>query len=160
MGVHAQPVSLYLPQVVVYAPAERAEPIIINFKGAQAWPSLERFFYTNQANNHIHVSVSDCYIPTMGLPILLLEICGPTLGLYKSLTDTWVWKLGLRPRNSQKRNTYLGFSLQCGVKSCPSQFRSGFVWSGLVGPGRFGSGPSGRIGCGRLRKIIRVYMRT
>ncbi len=34
------------------------------------------------------------------------EICGPILGiLYKSLTDTWMWKLGLRPRNSQKRNT-------------------------------------------------------
>jgi hypothetical protein len=33
--------------------------------------------------------------------------------LYKSnrvcnaLTDTWVWKLGLRPRNSQKRNSYM-----------------------------------------------------
>ncbi len=33
------------------------------------------------------------------------EICGPILGKYKSLTDTWMWKLGLRPRNSQKRNT-------------------------------------------------------
>ncbi len=32
------------------------------------------------------------------------EICGPILGIYKSLTDTWMWKLGLRPRNSQKRN--------------------------------------------------------
>ncbi len=39
------------------------------------------------------------------------EICGPILGIYKSLTDTWMWKLGLRPRNSQKKNT--GFSLQC-----------------------------------------------
>jgi hypothetical protein len=33
------------------------------------------------------------------------EICGPILRIYKSLTDTWIWKLGLRPRNSQKRNT-------------------------------------------------------
>ncbi len=33
------------------------------------------------------------------------EICGPILGIYKMLTDTWMWKLGLRPRNSQKRNT-------------------------------------------------------
>ncbi len=41
------------------------------------------------------------------------EICGLILGIYKSLTDTWMWKLGLRPRNSQKRNTYMGFSLQC-----------------------------------------------
>jgi hypothetical protein len=30
------------------------------------------------------------------------EECGPILGIYKSLTDTWMWKLGLRPRNSQK----------------------------------------------------------
>ncbi len=44
------------------------------------------------------------YIPTMGLPFLLEEICGPILGIYKSLTDTWMWILGLRPRYSQKRN--------------------------------------------------------
>ncbi len=30
-------------------------------------------------------------------------------GIYKSLTDTWMWKLELSPHNSQKRNTvYLG----------------------------------------------------
>ena len=56
-------------------------------------------------NFHIHASVSDLYIPTIGLPILLEEICTPLLGLYKSLTDTWMWKLRLRPRYSQKRNT-------------------------------------------------------
>ncbi len=39
------------------------------------------------------------------------QICGPILGI--SLKDTWMWKLGLRPRNSQKRNTEMGFSLQC-----------------------------------------------
>jgi hypothetical protein len=43
------------------------------------------------------------------LPILLQGICGPILGIYKSLTDTWMWKFGLRPRNSQKRNTLMGF---------------------------------------------------
>jgi hypothetical protein len=41
-------------------------------------------------NFHIHVSVSELYIPTMELPFLLEEICGPFLGIYKSLTDTWV----------------------------------------------------------------------
>ncbi len=30
-------------------------------------------------NFHIHVSVSDLYITTMDLPILLQEICGPIL---------------------------------------------------------------------------------
>ncbi len=39
-------------------------------------------------NFHIHASVSDLYISTIGLPILLEEICRPNLGLYKSLTDT------------------------------------------------------------------------
>jgi hypothetical protein len=47
-------------------------------------------------NFHIHTSVSNLYIPTMGLHILLGEICRPILGLYKSLIDTWMWKLGLR----------------------------------------------------------------
>ncbi len=56
-------------------------------------------------NLHIHVSVSDLYIPTIDLPFLLQEICGPILGIYKSLTDTWMWKLGLRPCNFQERNT-------------------------------------------------------
>ncbi len=39
-------------------------------------------------NFYIHASVTDFYIPTIGLPILLEEICRPILGLYKSLTDT------------------------------------------------------------------------
>jgi hypothetical protein len=56
-------------------------------------------------NFHIHASVSDFYIPTIGLPILLEEICRPILRLNKSLADTSMWKLGLRPRSSQKRNT-------------------------------------------------------
>ncbi len=44
------------------------------------------------------------YIPTIDLPILLQELCGPILGKYKSLTDTWMWKLGLRPRNKEYVN--------------------------------------------------------
>ncbi len=39
-------------------------------------------------NSHIHVSVSELYIPAMGLPFLLEEICGLILEIYKSLTDT------------------------------------------------------------------------
>ncbi len=51
---------------------------------------------------HSCVCVCDLYIPTIDL---LQEICGPILGIYKSLTGTWMWKLGLRRRNSRKRNT-------------------------------------------------------
>jgi len=34
------------------------------------------------------VSVSELYIPTMGLPVLPEEICRLILGIYKSLKDT------------------------------------------------------------------------
>ncbi len=59
-------------------------------------------------NFHIHalcVIYIFIYIPTISLPILQEEICRPILGLDKSLTDTWMWKLGLRPQYSQKRTT-------------------------------------------------------
>ncbi len=36
----------------------------------------------HSTNFHIHVSVSDLYIPTIDLLILLQEICGPILGIY------------------------------------------------------------------------------
>ncbi len=41
-------------------------------------------------------------------------VCGPILGIYQSRTDTWMWKLGLWPRNSRKMNPQMRFSLQCG----------------------------------------------
>jgi hypothetical protein len=44
---------------------------------------------------HIHVSVRDLFIPTIDLPILLQEICGPMiLGIYKLLTDTLNVEIG------------------------------------------------------------------
>jgi hypothetical protein len=59
-------------------------------------------------NFHIHVSVSDLYIPTIVLPILLQEICGPILGIYKSLTDTRMCKLGLRPHQFPEKENING----------------------------------------------------
>ncbi len=40
-------------------------------------------------------------------------VCWLILGIYKSLKDTWMWKLGLRPRYSQKRNILTELPLQC-----------------------------------------------
>jgi hypothetical protein len=45
-------------------------------------------------NFQVHVSVSELYITTMGLPLLLEEICGPILGIYKLLTDTMNVEIG------------------------------------------------------------------
>ncbi len=36
-----------------------------------------------------------------------------TKGIYNSLTDTWLWKLGLRPRNSFSGNICSEFSVLC-----------------------------------------------
>ncbi len=58
--------------------------------------------------------------PTIGMPFLLEEICRLILELCKSLIDTWMLKLGLRPRYSQERNRYVGFSLQCIDRQCQS----------------------------------------
>jgi hypothetical protein len=48
----------------------------------------EKEYRSLSPNFHIHVSVSELYIPTMGLPVLLEEICRLILGIYKSLKDT------------------------------------------------------------------------
>ncbi len=37
----------------------------------------------------------------------------PIVGIYKSLTDTWMWKLGLRLRNSFSWNICFKFSVLC-----------------------------------------------
>jgi hypothetical protein len=41
----------------------------------------EKEYQGHSPNFHFHASVSGLYIPTIGLPILLEEICRPILGL-------------------------------------------------------------------------------
>jgi hypothetical protein len=57
-------------------------------------------------SSYIHISVRDLYISRIGLPFLLQ-------GIYKSLTDTLMRKSGLRPLNSQKRNTVHKWNFLC-----------------------------------------------
>ncbi len=42
----------------------------------------------------------------------------PIVGIYESLADTWMWKLGLRPRNSFPGNSCLEFSVLCLCLQC------------------------------------------
>jgi hypothetical protein len=42
----------------------------------------------------------------------------PIMGIYKSLTDTWLWKLGLRPCNSFPGNIRFEFSVLCLCSVC------------------------------------------
>ncbi len=48
-------------------------------------------------NFHIRVSVIDLYIPMIGPHISCSRIGRSIMGIYKSFTDTWMWKLGLWP---------------------------------------------------------------
>ncbi len=64
-------------------------------------------------NFHIHVSVSNLYIPWIGPHISSSRKSRPIEGIYNSLTDTWMWKLGLRPRYSFSGNICFKFSAFC-----------------------------------------------
>ncbi len=69
-------------------------PLYVQFKDEmpKIWNkySQKKEYRGISPNFHIHVSVSELYIPMMGLPFLLEEICGPILGIYKSLPETWM----------------------------------------------------------------------
>ncbi len=60
-------------------------------------------------NFHIHASVNDLYIPTIGLPFLLEEICRPILGLYINRSQThecgiWSWGRAIPRKGIHKRD--------------------------------------------------------
>ncbi len=61
-------------------------------------------------NFYIHVSVSDLYIPRIGPHISSSRNGSSIVGIYISLTDSWMWKLGLRPRYSFSGNICFQFS--------------------------------------------------
>ncbi len=69
-------------------------------------------------NFHIHVSVSDLCIPGIGPHISCRRIDRSIVGIYKSLTDTCMGKLGLWLRNSFFRIFGL-VSLQCAEVCSP-----------------------------------------
>ncbi len=64
-------------------------------------------------NFHIHLYVSDLCVPRIVQIFPCSRIGRPNVGIYKSLTDTWMWKLGLRPRNSFSGNICFEFSVLC-----------------------------------------------
>jgi hypothetical protein len=81
-----------------------AIPFIYSFSGNCA---------ASAPNFHIHVSVSDLYIPRIGPHISSSRKGRPIVGIYNSLTDTCMWKLGLRPRYSFAGNICFKFSAFC-----------------------------------------------
>ena len=65
-------------------------------------------------NLHIRVSVSDLYIPRIGPHISCSRIGRSIVGIYKSLTGTWMLELGLWPSNSFFLGIFVSnFSVLC-----------------------------------------------
>ncbi len=73
-------------------------------------------------NFHIHVSVTDLYIPRIGPHFSCSRIGRSIVGIYKSLTDTWEWNFGLWPRNFFSENICFEFSILvlCSVCQVPA----------------------------------------
>jgi hypothetical protein len=72
----------------------------------------EKEYRSLSPNFHIHVSVSELYIFTMGLPFLLEELCGPILGICKSLTDTYV-EIGAEAAQFPEKDYLNGIAVVC-----------------------------------------------
>ncbi len=75
-------------------------------------------------NFYIHVSVSDLNIPRIGPHILCSRIGRSIVGISELLTDTWMRKLGLRPRNSFYGKIFGIGSLQC-ISAFPCRSNTG-----------------------------------
>ncbi len=86
----------------------------------------EKELHGISSNFHIDVYVGDLNIPSIspytvdGKIVNLFLQCivfscsrigRPTVEIYKSLTDTWMWKLGLRQHNFFPGNIYFEFSV-------------------------------------------------
>ena len=61
--------------------------LLLHYKEISIYVFPEKELRGLSPNFHIHVSVSDLYITTIGWPILVKENMWPILGIYKSLTD-------------------------------------------------------------------------
>ncbi len=64
------------------------------------------------------VFVSDLYSPRIGLHISSSIIGRPTVGIYKSPIDAWMWKLGMRHRYSFSGNICFEISVFCLCSAC------------------------------------------
>ncbi len=64
------------------------------------------------SNFHIHVSLSDLYISRSVHLFYCNQIGKPIVGIYQSLTDTWMWELGTRPRSFIYGNVCFEFATQ------------------------------------------------
>ncbi len=87
-------------------------------------------------NSCTHRSVRELFISR-----ICSQICGPILGIYKSLTNTWMWKLGLKAETISRKGIHK-WDFRCSVP-----FISDLGW--FLGPPstQQGTSPQALAGC-------------
>ncbi len=113
-------------------PPHPLSPILLHCNGNSAYIFLFWELRGLSPNFHIHVSVSDLYIPRTGPHISSSRKGRPIMEIYNLLAVKWMWKLGLRPRYSFSGNICFNFSTFC-LCSVPSHLLFKVVLSFLKG---------------------------
>ncbi len=68
------------------------------------------------------------YIPRIGPNISCCRIGTSIVGIYKSLTDTWLWKLRLWPSNSFSGNICCEFLVLVSLQCVPQKAKFVYSW--------------------------------
>ncbi len=100
-GIHGKSDGIAAVQKSMHS-MQRKSPLVIPFLGT-AWPPYQF--------PHSSGPVSDLYIPRIGPHISCSRTDRSIVGIYKSLTNTGMWILGLRPLNSFSGNICSEFSV-------------------------------------------------
>ncbi len=135
-----QPQHLHCPTLQMKGRCESNINVLFPFMHSQKWNC---YFPTNRIIMFCLPYPSLIYLWGLVCLFCCSEICGPILGIHirKSLIDTWMGKLGLRPSNSQKKEDINGIFLAVqlsSAKNTQSQIKWRLTYA-LVSSTCFGS---------------------
>jgi hypothetical protein len=68
-----------------------------------------------------------CIFPRSVHLFCCIKICGPIVGIYKSLTDTWLWTLGTRTHSFISGNIFSNFDKMYSVFAVQSKRRNALL---------------------------------
>ncbi len=137
-------------------PSARTTNLILHYTATE-----KPFMYSISGNCAASVpistlmSVNDLYIPRMGPHICCRRIGRSLVGIYKLLTYTWMWKLGLWPRNSFFGNICFEFSVL--VLRCVLVHLRPSIWRNYTVQYTWRLSPNFVMDCMEEKKCLRIF---